>query len=144
MDIESFITELTKGLYSVFDIFVKSLVVPTTKYIRTAFFVSIGFLAFSGLLYLYDKPTVISVYEALTTSIILLIIFLINANTKSVATNFVKSMKNYFVASDIQDDDYIEDVDDTTNNSDISEMDVAGDVDEVGEVEEVEEVTEDK
>lgn len=84
-----FITGIMDSLEDFFD----ALIVPTAKYIRDAFIISLLFLAVSFGCSIFNIWTFVSWEESLACSIILLIVMLIDSTTRSSVRSAAKNMK---------------------------------------------------
>lgn len=94
-----FVNILVNGIMDAFEEFFEALVLPTKRYTLDAFFVSLVLLAISVASYIFDLFTFVDWYEALTCSILLGIIVLIDTSTRSkIKSNFakIKNIKEKF------------------------------------------------
>ena len=75
--------------------FFDALVVPSTAFTRDAFFVSLGFLGWSILSEFIGVFNCVSWHEALTCSILMLIIVLVDSSARSSIKSNIKKIKDY-------------------------------------------------
>lgn len=78
-----FVNILVTGIVDAIEEFFSALTVPTKRYTLEAFFVSLVFLVASVVAYIFDLFTFVDWQEALTCSILLGIIVLIDTSTRS-------------------------------------------------------------
>jgi hypothetical protein len=81
--VSEFVNILVTGIVDAIEEFFSALTVPTKRYTLEAFFVSLVFLVASVVAYIFDLFTFVDWQEALTCSILLGIIVLIDTSTRS-------------------------------------------------------------
>lgn len=91
---EEFLNILVTGIMDAIEEFFEALTVPSRKYTLYAFFVSLVFLAWSVIALLFNLSTFVNWQEALTCSILLLIIVMIDSSTRSKIANNMKGIKS--------------------------------------------------
>lgn len=106
---------IVEGIYDAIEEFFSALVVPSRRYTLDAFFVSLGFLAWSLIAFFYDLATFVDWQEAVTCVVLMTIIVLIDSTTRSGIKNGllkVKSSASRFSYSGEEEEEFaLEDVD---------------------------------
>ena len=111
---EEFLRIFVDGILDAFEEFFKSIVSPTRQYIKMAFFISLAFLGFTFIGEFAGFTTFVTWQEALTCSIIMLGITLIDASfrgqlmhgLKSITSKLYDTSKYQYDEDD--DDEFIE------------------------------------
>lgn len=92
--------------------FFNALIIPNVNFTKDAFIVSLVFLGWSILAKVLKLPSLVNWQEALTCSIILTFIVLIDNNTRSIVVDNIKKVKtvtNMFMYTGEQEEEIIKD-----------------------------------
>lgn len=99
---------IIEGIMDAIEEFFDAMVVPTQRYVLDAFFVSCGFLAWSIIAWLFDIFTFVDWQEALTCTILLGIVVLIDTSSRSAIKgnlNKIKALASKFTYSGEEEDE---------------------------------------
>jgi hypothetical protein len=92
--VESILKIIIEGIFDAIEEFFEALTVPTRSYTLDAFFVSIVFLGWSIVAWLFELFSFVNWQEALTCTILLGIIVLIDSSTRSTIKSNLAKVKS--------------------------------------------------